>query len=162
MRGCEAPGEACAANSPPPPKRLVLSLITGTRDHKLTLEGPRDEVGPKRHHMAGGRPAGVQAPGLVNVGVDNRLIDGAPKVEVVVDIAPKIPKDLLDRTQVQLIGIMHIEVDLLNSACDVESGEGEMLKSTGEAVVDNGVTDRSAIAKELGLCVHRGHTGLAV
>lgn len=91
----------------------------------------------------------------INVGVDDKLMGGGTsKVEVVVDGATKIPKVPLDRTQVRLTGTIHIEANLSNNICDVGSGEGEILKSTSEATVDGGVTNRSAISRELGMCIY--------
>jgi hypothetical protein len=81
---------------------IVLSFSTRAGDHKLILGRPRDQVGLKKHRIAGGRPAGVRVPGSVDIGVDFKLMGGgAPKMEAVVDNALKIPKDLLDRTQVR-------------------------------------------------------------
>jgi hypothetical protein len=51
------------------------------RNDALTLEGPRDEVVLKEHHIAGGRPTYALTP---NVDVDNQLIGGgALKVEAI-------------------------------------------------------------------------------
>jgi hypothetical protein len=49
----------------------VLSLSTREGDHIMTFGGQRDEVGPKKYHIDGGRPMGVRAPGPVGVVVDN-------------------------------------------------------------------------------------------
>lgn len=37
----------------------VLSLGIGAGDHRFTLRGPRDEIGPKKHCIVEGIPAGV-------------------------------------------------------------------------------------------------------
>jgi hypothetical protein len=140
---------------------LVLSFSTGTGDYKLMLEGPRDEVGLKKYRIAERKPTGVRAPSPVSVVVDNQLMGGGvPKVEAVVDNTLKVPKDLLDRVEVWLTRIMHVEIDLLDNIRDVEHDEGEILKSISETVASNKVTNRGTVARELGLCVHRYHIGL--
>lgn len=76
---------------------LVLSLSTRARNHGLALG--RDEVGPEKHHIAEVRPAGVRAPGPVNVDRYNQLVcGGAPKMEPIVDSTPKVPKDVSQRS----------------------------------------------------------------
>jgi hypothetical protein len=57
---------------------------------------------------------------------------------------------------------MHIKTYLLDGIHDVRSGEGEMVKSTDEAMVGDGATDWSTDARELGLHVHWRHTRLAI
>jgi hypothetical protein len=63
----------------------ILSFSTGAVERETTrwtLQGPRDEIGPKKHHVAGGRPTSVWAPDPVDIGVDDQLMGGVPKVEV--------------------------------------------------------------------------------
>lgn len=52
---------------------------------------------------------------------------------------------------------MHVETDTLDSIRNVGPGEGEILKSTGKTVVDNGVVDRAPSLETLA-CVPTGVT----
>jgi hypothetical protein len=61
----------------------------------------------------------------------------------------EIPKDPLDRAQVRLSGIMHVETDLLDSIRDVRSDEGEILKSADSTVVGSVVTHRGTSPESL-------------
>jgi hypothetical protein len=62
-------------------------------------------------------------------------------MELVVDSTLKVPKNPLDRTQVRLAGIMHVEAELLDNISVVGPGEGEIRKSANKTAVVNGVID---------------------
>jgi hypothetical protein len=57
----------------------------------------------------------------------------------------------------RLSRIMHVETDTLDSIRNVGPGEGEILKSTGKTVVDNGVVDRAPSLETLA-CIPTGVT----
>jgi len=66
-------------------------------------------------------------------------------------------------------GIMHVKADLLDSICNVRSGECQVsdecqvLKSTGKAAVCSGVSNgRTGISRNFGTCIDRSGTRLAV
>lgn len=61
-------------------------------------------------------------------GVDGEVDDADV---VTVDSTLKVSKDSFDHAQVRLMGIMHVETDLLDNIHYFGSGEGEILKSTG-------------------------------
>jgi hypothetical protein len=69
------------------------------------------------------------------------MCGGALKMELVVDSALKVLKDPLDCTQVRLLGIIHVEADLLDNIHDLELGEGKIPKITDKTVVGSGVID---------------------
>lgn len=66
-------------------------------------------------------------------------------------------KDLLDRAQVQFMGIMLVETNLLDNIHNVEHGEGEISKSVDKTAVGSGVAYR-APSLEILACVSAGVT----
>jgi hypothetical protein len=90
------------------------------------------------------------------------MCGGALKIELVVDSALMVLKDPLDCTQVRLLGIIHVEADLLDNIHDLEPGEGKIPKITDKTVVGSGVIDRGTIAVDLGLHVHWCGSWLAI
>ena len=61
---------------------------------------------------------------------------------VVVDRATQVPKDALDERKVGLRRVMHEQADLLNRVRQVEAGQSEVLESSDEASVLDGVGNR--------------------
>jgi hypothetical protein len=55
---------------------------------------------------------------------------------------------------VRVIGIVHLEIDLLDNIHDVGPSKGVVLKSADKIVVGREVTNRDTIAGEHGLRVH--------
>jgi hypothetical protein len=88
------------------------------------------------------------------------MCGGAPKVEPVVNNTLKVLNDLLDRAQVCLLGIMHVDTNLVDNIHDVGPGGSEIPKSVSKTTIDSGVADRGIIVGDLGLHVHRCCTWL--
>ena len=57
---------------------------------------------------------------------------------------------------------MHIQTDMLNNVYDIWMGEGEILQSTNNTVIVCGVGHQSTIGRQLGVCIHRRTSRLAV
>jgi hypothetical protein len=85
------------------------------------------------------------------------------KKQPVVDGAPEVAEEALESREVGLLGVVHMETDLLHGVGDVQPGEGEVLKGTGKTPVAGGVPDWVTRGlRELGLRVDCGGAGLAV
>ena len=84
------------------------------------------------------------------------------EVKTKVQSALDIPLDVLHSTEVRLPWVVHVKVDLLNSICNIQASEGEVLKSSSYTAVMGGVSHRSPISRELGVSIHRGAARLAV
>lgn len=57
---------------------------------------------------------------------------------------------------------MFVEIDLLNSICDVGPNEGEILNSVGKTSIGSDVGDRGIVVEDLGLRVHECRTWLVI
>jgi hypothetical protein len=78
------------------------------------------------------------------------------KKQPVVDGAPEVAEEALESRGVGLLGVVHMETDLLHSIGDVRPGEGEVLKGTGKTPIPGGVLDRVTSASESFACVSTG------
>jgi hypothetical protein len=63
------------------------------------------------------------------------------KKQPVVDGAPEVAEEVLESREVGLLGIVHMETDLLHGVGDVQPSEGEVLKGTGKTPVAGVVRD---------------------
>jgi hypothetical protein len=117
----------------------VLRLGTGPGDHMLALGRPGHQVAAQEDRVAGGGAPSVRTPCPVGVNVDDKLGEGGPVKEVVVDRAPEVAEEALESSGVRLSGIMHVKTDLLNGVGDVRPGEGEVLKGTSKTPVSSGI-----------------------
>ena len=85
------------------------------------------------------------------------------KKQSVVDGAPEVVEEALERRKVGLPRVVHMEADLLHGVGDVQPREGEVLKGTGKTPVAGGVRDWVTRGlRELGLRVDWGGAGLAI
>jgi hypothetical protein len=75
------------------------------------------------------------------------------QLETMVESALEIAKNRLYEGKVRFPRIVHEETDLLNSICNIWSGEGEILKSTCKATIMSGVLNQRTIGGKLGACV---------
>ena len=77
---------------------------------------------------------GIGAACPVSVGVGDQLVDrpGAD-AEAGGQGALHVAKDVLDQRKVRLPGIVHEQTDLLHCICKIQTRQGQVLKSTGEA-----------------------------
>jgi hypothetical protein len=70
---------------------------------------------------------------------------------------------MLHRGDVRLLGIMHMEADLLDGIGDVEAGERQVLEGSSEAPELSQISNtRPVTSRDLGLRVHGRRDRLAV
>jgi hypothetical protein len=75
------------------------------------------------------------------------------KKQPVVDGAPEVAEEALESREVGLLGIVHMETDLLHDVGDVRPSEGEVLKGTDKTPVAGRVATESPVASESLACV---------
>lgn len=73
----------------------------------------------------------------------------------VVESTLKVPKDPLDRTQVWFVGIVHVEIDLLDNIRSVGPSKCEILKSSDKIMVDSLLESLAYVSTETtqGACI---------
>jgi hypothetical protein len=84
------------------------------------------------------------------------------QLKTMVNSALEIAKNTLHEGKVRLSGIMHEEIDFLDSICNIWLSEGEVLKSVSETVIISSVLNRRIIRRKLGTCVDSCSTWLAI
>jgi hypothetical protein len=67
------------------------------------LEGPKDEIGPKKHSITKGGLTIVRESNPINVILDDQLRCGASTIKPVVDNNLEVPNDPLDHAQLRLL-----------------------------------------------------------
>lgn len=93
--------------------------------------------------------------GPVGVGVNNQIwLCGRLKEKPEMECTANEPQNSLERCMIWFPRIMHMKAKLLYNVGDVQSGEGDVLKSTHTTPGIYGITNRSV--------VHSGHLGTSV
>jgi hypothetical protein len=79
----------------------------------------------------------------------------------VVEGTLEVPEDALHNREMRLTRVVHVEAHLLDRVGNVRSGEGEVLESPSQVVVDSRVVDGCPhVRGDLGLSVDRRGAGL--
>jgi hypothetical protein len=109
----------------------ILSLGAGSRDSRLTLGRPRDEVVAKKHSIARGGLARIWTTGPISISIDHRIQSGGwSQQETQIKSALEIAQDALQCHQVRFPGNMHVKTDLLDSISNIWPGESQVLQGT--------------------------------
>jgi hypothetical protein len=135
----------------------ILRLDTRLGDDILALGGLGDEVATEEHSVAWGGSACIRTTRSVRICVDCQLEgeSGASQVEAKVQWASQIPQNTLHRGEVRLLGIMHMEADLMDGVGDVGAGERQVLEGPGRAPKLSRISNRRhGSGGDLGLRVH--------
>jgi hypothetical protein len=135
----------------------ILNLGARAGDDVLAFGGPGDEVVAEEHIIARGALMCIWATHPVRIRVDRQLRGGgeASQVEGEVQGASQIAQDALYHSEVRLLGIMHMEADLLNCVGDVGAGERHVLEGPDEAHELSWISNkRPESSGDLGLRVH--------
>lgn len=83
------------------------------------------------------------------------------KIVTKIKCAMDVPKDALESSKVELTGIMHVKIDLLNGIGDIRPSDGQVLQRTRETVIVSGIVNWSTISL-LGIGVNRTGTRFAI
>ena len=142
----------------------VFGLSTGMRNSNLAFGEPGDEIVTKEGSIDGSRLASVRAASPISVQVDHKIrLSRRTQQESQVQSASNISQNLLESGQMRLPRIMHMKTDLLDSICDVWTGEGQVLQCAGSTAEVGRISYRNTtIRRELGICINRRGTRLAV
>jgi hypothetical protein len=121
----------------------VLGLSARARDSGLPLRRPGDKAASEEYSIAGGGTACVRATGPISISVNNKLCWGSPRNgEAMIKSPLEIPQDPFSSNKMTLPRIVHVKANLLDSICNVGPGECQVLKSTREAAISCGISNR--------------------
>jgi hypothetical protein len=142
----------------------VLGLSTGARDSGLPLRRPGDKTASEEYGITGGRAASVRASGPISIRVDNKLCRGSPRNDEAMIKSPlEIAQDPFGSNKMTLPRIVHVKANLLDGISNVEPGECQVLKSTHEAAVIGGISNRGTISgRDFGAGVNRSGARFAI
>jgi hypothetical protein len=98
--------------------------------------------------MARSRPSSVGTSSPVSIRVDNQLLRGrTAHSQTKIRGALKISQNALKSSKVRLLGIMHIEANLLNCKSNVRMCKGQVLKSSCQTAVLSSIINRRSICR---------------
>ena len=84
------------------------------------------------------------------------------KMKSKIQSALKAAENARHSAKMRLLGVVHIEADLLNSIRNIWTGEGEILKCSSNAAIVSRVGDGDTISRKLSMSINRSTAGLAV
>jgi len=142
----------------------ILSLSTGTRDSRLSLRRPGDQVTTKEDSKTGCRLASIRTPCPISICVNYQLKRrGWTKEETMVDCTLQVAQDPFDSRKMRLTRGVHVKADLLNSIGDVRTSEGEVLQGTNQTAVMSRIGKKITIGSgQLGVCINWCAAWLAI
>jgi hypothetical protein len=126
----------------------ILGLSTGSRDSRLTLRRPGDQIVTQEHTVArrGATSVGTTSP--ISIRIDCEVIRRGPlKMKTKVQGSLNIAQDALHGGEMRLLRIMHMKTDLLYCIGNIRTSEGEILKSTCYTAESCWVSHRNTICR---------------
>jgi len=113
----------------------ILGLCTGSRDCRLTLGRPGNQIITQKYTVARSGTASIGTTGPISISVHSEISSrGAKKVKPKVQGTLNVAQNALHGGEVWLSRIMHIKTDLLNGVGEIRAREGEVLKHASNAV----------------------------
>jgi hypothetical protein len=142
----------------------VLGLSARARNSGLPLRGPGDKAATEEYGITGGGAASVRASGPISISVDDKLCWGSPRNDEAMIKSPlEISQDPFGSNKMNLPRIVHVKANLLDGICNVGPGECQVLKSTHEAAVIGGISNRGTIScRYFGAGVNRSGAWFAI
>jgi len=109
----------------------IFSFSARTRDCLLPFGRPGHQIIANKGTEAGGRAPSIGAARPVRIGVNEQIMRGAVSdLKTILDSALDVAKNALQKREVFLPRIMHMQADLLDGVRDVRPCKSKVLKTT--------------------------------
>lgn len=99
----------------------------------------------RKRQIAGGGFLRVREASLISIGVSDKIVQTRMRqLQTKTHDAFDVLQNPLEKLEIQLAWITHMQINLLHSIGDIRASEGELLKSTSEAAVEGQIGHMSA------------------